>query len=105
MRLKAGTLLLLTGLAISCATLAGQPTSPSDSRSQGEIVMMSPFNLTYRPLPRRANITGDVELKLEVRKDGSIQSASVVSGHPMLTQVHWTVPNDHISNAEDVRTL
>jgi protein TonB len=48
--------------------------------------MINPFNLTYPPLARQANITGDVELKLEIRKDGSIQSASVVSGHPMLTQ-------------------
>ncbi|MGA3090215.1 MAG: TonB family protein [Terriglobales bacterium] len=48
--------------------------------------MISPFNLTYPPLARQANITGDVELKLEIRKNGSIQSVSVVNGHPMLTQ-------------------
>jgi TonB family protein len=48
--------------------------------------MINPLNLSYPPLARLANITGDVELKLEIRKDGSIQSASVVSGHPMLAQ-------------------
>jgi protein TonB len=48
--------------------------------------MIRPFNPTYPPLARQAGISGDVELKLEIRKDGSVQSATVVSGHPMLTQ-------------------
>jgi Gram-negative bacterial TonB protein C-terminal len=48
--------------------------------------MINPFNLTYPPLARQANIIGDVKLQLEIRKDGSIPSAAVVSGHPVLTQ-------------------
>jgi len=35
---------------------------------------------------RLANVTGDVELKLSVRRDGSIASASVVSGPQLLQQ-------------------
>jgi hypothetical protein len=86
LRLDARTLLLVAGLAINCTTLAARQTSPTDSRSKGEVVLITPFNLTYPRLARLANITGDVEMKLEIRKDGSIQSATVVSGHPILTQ-------------------
>jgi TonB family protein len=86
MRLNSGTLYLLALVASICTTLAAQQTPPSDSRAKGEIVIVSPFDPAYPPLARQANITGDVELKLEIRQDGTIQSASVVSGHPMLTQ-------------------
>ena len=86
MRLNVGALLLLAGLAVNCTTLAAQQASPTDSQPNGEIVMISPVNPTYPPLARLANITGDVEVKVEIRKDGSVKSASVVSGHPMLTQ-------------------
>jgi hypothetical protein len=84
LRLNARTLWLLAGLAINGTPLAAQQTSPTNPRSKGEIVIIHPFNLTYPPLARQANITGDVELKLEIRKDGSLQSAAVVSGHRML---------------------
>ncbi len=86
MRLSGGTLFLVAVLATNYTPLAAQQISSSDSRSKGEAVMISAFNPTYPPLARQANITGDVELKLEIRKDGSIQTVSVVSGHPMLTQ-------------------
>ena len=41
---------------------------------------------TYPPLARQARISGDVELVLRIRQDGSIESAGVVSGHPLLAQ-------------------
>lgn len=84
--LNVGALLLLVGFAINCTTLAAQQASPVDSQTKGEIVMIGLFNPSYPPLARQANITGDVELKLEIRRDGSVQSATIVSGHPMLTQ-------------------
>lgn len=86
MRLNVAALLLLAGLAVNWTTLAAQQASPAASQSNGKIVMISPFNPTYPPLARLANITGDVEVKVEINKDGSVKSASVVSGHPMLTQ-------------------
>jgi TonB family protein len=86
MRPNARSLFLVVVFASNYTTLAAQQISPGDSRSKGETVIISVFNPTYPPLARQANITGDVELKLEIRKDGSIQSASVVSGHPLLTQ-------------------
>jgi TonB family protein len=47
--------------------------------------MVSLLGAKYPPLARQANITGDVELKLEIGKDGNVASAVVVSGPPMLT--------------------
>ena len=40
----------------------------------------------YRSLARQARITGDVKLQLGIRQDGSIASAELISGHPMLKQ-------------------
>jgi len=76
------TLLLAFGFA--CTAFA--QTDAHSGTSKGEAVMVSLLSPKYPPLARQANITGDVEIRLEIRKDGSIQSAVVVSGHPMLTQ-------------------
>jgi TonB family protein len=48
--------------------------------------VVSLFSPTYPPLARQARISGEVELRLGIRRDGSIESAVAVSGHPMLTQ-------------------
>lgn len=40
----------------------------------------------YPPLARQARIAGDVVIHVEVRPDGSVASAEVVSGNPMLKQ-------------------
>jgi TonB family protein len=39
---------------------------------------------SYPDMARRARISGSVELSVIVRPDGSVESVSVVSGHPML---------------------
>jgi len=79
-----GRVVLLVAIATSCVCFA-QTDSPSEM-SKGSVVMVSLFSPTYPPLARTASITGDVEVKLGIRKDGSIESAVAVSGHPMLTQ-------------------
>jgi protein TonB len=48
--------------------------------------MVRLVNPIYPPLARQARITGEVELKLGIRRDGSVLSAVAVNGHPMLTQ-------------------
>lgn len=55
--------------------------------------MISLFNPTYPPLARQARISGDVEVEVEIRKDGSVESAVVVSGHPMLTKTAFNSAN------------
>jgi len=63
----------------------GQGTAISDTPETGVVLsMLSEPN--YPPLARQASISGDVEVKLGIRKDGSIESAVVISGHPMLKQ-------------------
>ena len=48
--------------------------------------MISVANPTYPPLALSASITGEVVLRLGIRKDGGVESAVVVSGHPMLAK-------------------
>jgi TonB family protein len=40
----------------------------------------------YPPLSRQAHIMGDVKVRVVIRKDGTLESGEVVSGHPMLKQ-------------------
>jgi len=40
----------------------------------------------YPPLARQARITGDVRVLVGIRRDGSVESAELLSGHPMLVQ-------------------
>jgi TonB family protein len=81
---SASRVMFLLAFGIAYTALAQNNTSPRTPG--GDAVMVSLSAPKYPPLARQANITGDVEIKLEIRKDGSIQSAIVVSGHPMLTE-------------------
>ena len=40
----------------------------------------------YPPLARQARIMGDVKLRIGIRRDGSVATAEVIGGHPMLRQ-------------------
>lgn len=40
----------------------------------------------FAPLARQARIGGDVVIQLAIGRDGKVESANVVSGHPMLKQ-------------------
>jgi TonB family protein len=54
--------------------------------SQGGVVLTKLWQPVYPPIARQARISGDVDLKIEVREDGSVESIVVASGHPMLKQ-------------------
>ena len=79
----------LVGVALlSCAIGASWAQDGSNSNQaleEAAITKLSP--LTYPPLARQTRISGDVEIDLEVRKDGSVASAVAVKGHPLLRQV------------------
>jgi TonB family protein len=60
--------------------------SPSAKAPQGEVVLTKLANPAYPPLARQTRITGDVELVVEVKSDGSVQSVNAVKGHPLLKQ-------------------
>jgi TonB family protein len=40
--------------------------------------------LVYPPIANQARIMGDVNIRISIHRDGSVVSAEVVSGHPML---------------------
>jgi len=59
-------------------------TDGSTSVAQGEVVLTKLANPLYPPLARQTRTVGDVELLLEVRDDGRVQSAVALKGHPLL---------------------
>ena len=54
------------------------------SVNQPEAVLTKLFPPIYPPLARQARISGDVKVVVLVRPDGTVASAEVLSGHPML---------------------
>jgi TonB family protein len=77
-------IMLVTTMFLHCAVFA-LTDSFADS-SGGDVVIVSLFSPDYPKLARSAGVTGDVELKLEIRSDGSVASAIVVNGHPLLKE-------------------
>jgi TonB family protein len=65
-------------------SVAQNPASPNSPQS--EVILTKLAQPVYPPLARQVHISGNVELMLEVRRDGSVQSATAVSGHPLLVQ-------------------
>lgn len=70
-------------LLIASACWAQAPDEHSASAST-EVKLTKLAQPIYPPLARQARIAGDVQVKLIVLQDGSIASAEIVSGHPML---------------------
>jgi TonB family protein len=72
---------------VACTLVTSLPLSEANSNSMpGEVILTKLFPPKYPPLARQTRITGDVELTIEVRQDGSIESATAVRGHPLLKQ-------------------
>lgn len=73
---------------IAALSLALSPSSLSqtrDSRTPHAIVDHLQLPV-YPPLARQARIAGDVELEIKVRPNGTVASARLISGHPMLVR-------------------
>ncbi len=62
-----------------------QNAEPAETTASG-VALTKLFPVVYPPLARQARIMGDVVLRLQVRQDGTVQSAEVVTGHPILKQ-------------------
>ena len=74
-------------VGLSCAvgeSLAQNAVRPETSLNG--VVLTKLSEPVYPPLARQTRIVGDVQLMLKVRPDGSVESATVVSGHPLLQQ-------------------
>jgi TonB family protein len=81
-----GVAILSLGAALPLilpAAKAQQPPSPP----QGPVVKVTKlFPPAYPPLARQAEIAGDVVIRLMIGQDGTVLSAEVVTGHPVLKQ-------------------
>jgi TonB family protein len=77
-------LTLALTMASACAVeSAAQSLAIPDSTQTGvALIHLSPP--TYPPVARQAHITGDVDLMLAIAQDGTVESAVVVSGSPLL---------------------
>ena len=64
--------------------LAQSPTVTGTQENAAVLTKLSPP--VYPPIALTAHITGDIELLLNIRKDGSVVSASVIDGPPLLQQ-------------------
>jgi TonB family protein len=71
-------------LSLTGGSFAQSTPAPSEAEAQAVLSKLAPP--AYPPLARQARISGDVDVKLVIRRDGRVESAVVVSGHPMLTQ-------------------
>lgn len=73
-------------LVLSGACAVSRAQNANTVSTQESVVLKSLFQPVYPPVAKQARVTGDVELELEVKADGSFKSATVVSGHPLLKQ-------------------
>ncbi len=79
-------LLIASGVwsAMHVEIAVAQAAAPETPRF--EVVLNNVYPPVYPPLARQARITGDVKIRVRIRKDGSVDSAEVRSGHPMLKE-------------------
>jgi TonB family protein len=73
----------VSSLLLGSATTPSQVSESSPKRAPFFANLYPPV---YPPLARQARISGDLVLRVGVRPDGSVASAEVTSGHPMLKQ-------------------
>ena len=78
--------LVLTFVALAQPLVGTDPSQfPHSSETKKPLVaLVELFPPIYPPLARQASISGDVTIRLRILKDGTIESAEVVKGHPIL---------------------
>ena len=89
--LRMGIPALLPSLILIAAASSIMVPSTAHSQDSEGSPKQAPYFLNlyppvYPPLARQARIMGDVVIQIGVRPDGSVASAEVISGHPMLRQ-------------------
>lgn len=82
-------LLLIFAIVFAIPLLTGNVRGQSavfSETAQSAVVLSKLSRPIYPAIARTARISGDVELKLGIRKDGSVQSVEAISGPAMLKQ-------------------
>jgi TonB family protein len=77
---------LFLSLFFGCAQNAVSQGPQSEDKPDTGVVLTRLSPPVYPPLARQAQIAGDVKVQVSIRKDGSVESAEVIEGHPMLKQ-------------------
>lgn len=77
--------LMFSMTVLASLTTHAQSTVAESKNAQPEVVVSKLSPPLYPGIARAARISGDVEVKLGIRRDGSIESAVVVSGPALLT--------------------
>ena len=70
-------------VALLTASLSANAQTVSGVAS-GQVVLLDLYTPAYPALGRQANIMGDETVLVTVRPDGTVESAVVESGHPLL---------------------
>jgi hypothetical protein len=76
--------LLATALVLGGRSSAQGDAKPDDSK--GTVVLIKLSQPTYPVISRTAHISGDIVVMLGLHQDGSIESAEVISGPPLLRE-------------------
>jgi TonB family protein len=82
MKLRLVVLILQVASALH---LAAQSSESLESVT-GVVELTKLVTPIYPRLALQARITGDVDVTVAIRRDGSVESARLVDGHPMLTE-------------------
>ena len=78
---------LICAVLWSCLFAAAQDTqSPSTRTPEDAVEVVNLAQPIFPALARQANIVGDIDVLVIVAPDGTLQSAEVLRGHPMLKQ-------------------
>jgi TonB family protein len=77
---------LIRGTTIAGVLMAARSSQAQNdgASAKGEAVLVKLAPPTYPPLARQTRISGDVQVDVEVRPDGSVAKATVLQGHPLL---------------------
>jgi TonB family protein len=75
-------LLMMSFGVLACQSILPQSADPSDL--QTSVVITKLAQPSYPPVARQARIQGDVQIMVGVRRDGSVESVSLTSGHAIL---------------------
>jgi TonB family protein len=83
MKIRAFLVFAAAGIfGLWCAPI--QTSAQVERFSGGQVVLSKLSPPIFPPLARAARVTGDVEIAVQIRQDGTVESAEVVKGHPLL---------------------
>src|SRR5438552_2583050 len=74
-------LVAVLNLIAACRNLPAQNAGASP---KGEVVLTNLASPGYPQLAKLARTSGDVQVEIEVRRNGSVATASVIQGRPLL---------------------